>query len=200
MKDFAETVGGSLIRRLIVVGMAVAVPLAAVALYFAFFAPPPAPVMAQAAASPQEGLPPNHPPVGGNPSGQERQHPQVGSPGRTLRVPDSVKGKWQAVKLQVTPKGGGQARVLTVKLGGDAAVPDSGLTVHATEFLPALQVVSDGVTSASNQPVNPAALVSISEAGKEIFRGWLFGNFPDMQPFEHPKFRITLIEGVPAKG
>ncbi|HTX52395.1 MAG TPA: DUF2155 domain-containing protein [Candidatus Baltobacteraceae bacterium] len=196
MADFTEAVGGSLIRRLILVGLAVAVPLAAVALYFAFFAPPP-PVVAQAAAGGEQALPPNHPAVAGTQGGE--QHPQVSAPGRTLRVPDAVKGKWQAVKLQVAPKEGGAPQVFTVKLGGDAEVPGSGLTVHATEFLPALQVVGDGVTSASNEPVNPAALVAISEGGKEIFRGWLFGKFPDMQPFEHPKYRITLLEGVPAK-
>ena len=201
MTEFGERVGGTLIRRLILVGMAVAVPLAAVALYFALFAPPPAPVMAQAAAAGEQSpLPPNHPPVGGTSPGGDQPHPQVGTPGRTLRVPESVKGKWQSVKLQVMPKDGGAAQVVTVKLGGDAAVPGSAITVHATEFLPALQVVSDGVTSASNEPVNPAALVSIAENGKEIFRGWLFGKFPDMQPFEHPKYRITLLEGVPAKG
>jgi hypothetical protein len=199
MADFAEKVGGSLIRRLILVGLAVAIPLAAVALYFAFFAPAPAPVIAQAAVGEQSALPPNHPPMGGSaPAGEA--HPQVGAPGRTLRVPDMVKGKWQAVKLQVAPKAGGAPQVVTVQLGSDATIPGSTLSVHAAEFLPALQVVSDGVTSASNDPVNPAALVSVLEGGKEIFRGWLFGKFPDMQPFEHPKFRITLIEGVPAKG
>ncbi len=195
MADFADAVGGSLIRRLILVGLAIAVPLAAVALYFAILAPAP-PVVAQGPGGDQA-LPPNHPAVAG-PQGGEK-HPQVGAPGRTIRVPDAVKGKWQAVKLEVVPKAGGTAQVLTVKLGADAPVPGSDLSVHATEFLPALQVVADGVTSASNDPINPAALVAISEGGKEIFRGWLFGKFPDMQPFEHPKYRITLIEGVPAK-
>jgi len=193
--DFAETVGGSLIRRLILVGLAIAVPLAAVALYFAVFAPAP-PVVAQAPGG-EQALPPNHPAVAA-PQGGEK-HPQVGAPGRSVRVPDAVKGKWAAVKLEVAPKAGGAAQPLTVPLGGDAPVPGSGLRVRAIEFLPALQVVADGVTSASNDPVNPAALVAISEGGTEIFRGWLFGKFPDMQPFEHPKYRITLLEGVPAK-
>ena len=65
------------------------------------------------------------------------------------------------------------------------------------DFLPALQVSGNEVTSAGNDPTNPAALVAVSEGGKEIFKGWLFARFPDMQAFRHPVYRITLLEGVP---
>jgi len=115
-------------------------------------------------------------------------------------VPDAVKGKWLAVRLQVEVKGGGSPpQTLTVSLGGEAAVPGSKLRLRASEFLPALQVKDNEITSASNEPSNPAALVTIWDEGKQVFQGWLFGKFPDMQPFEHPKYRVTLIDGVPAK-
>jgi hypothetical protein len=65
------------------------------------------------------------------------------------------------------------------------------------DFLPALQVKDNEITSASNEPSNPAALVTIRDGDKETFRGWLFGKFPDMQPFEHQTYRITLVEGIP---
>jgi hypothetical protein len=65
------------------------------------------------------------------------------------------------------------------------------------DFLPALQVGGAEVTSSSNDPVNPAVFVTVLDGGKEIFKGWLFSKFPEMQPFEHPKYRITLVEGVP---
>jgi hypothetical protein len=129
---------------------------------------------------------------------QPERHPQMGSGGRTVRVPDVVKGKWRGVRLQVEDKGGqGAPRVLTVALGGAAEIPGTGLTVQVQEFLPALQVKDNEVTSSSNEPTNPAVLVRVSEGEREAFRGWLFGKFPDMQPFEHPQVRITLIEGVP---
>ena len=65
------------------------------------------------------------------------------------------------------------------------------------EFLPALQVKDSEITSASNEPSNPAVLVTIRDGDKETFRGWLFGKFPEMQPFEHQTYRITLVEGIP---
>jgi len=195
-------------KKLILFGAAIAVPLALVALYFAVFdQPPPAPTgprapMGQAPAG-QPALPPNHPPVpgqaaeaqgGGIPPG----HPQVGATVRPVRVPDSVKGNWSAVKLRIEAKAGGQApEVVTVKLGGDVRIAGSPLTVRVGEFLPALQVGGAEVTSASNDPVNPAAFVTVLDGGKEIFKGWLFSKFPEMQPFEHPQYRITLVEGVP---
>jgi hypothetical protein len=120
------------------------------------------------------------------------------STGRAVRVPDAVKGRWRAVKLVVETKGGGSPpQTITLSLGGEIGVPGSKLRLRADEFLPALQVKGNEITSVSNEAVNPAALVTIWEDGKQVFNGWLFSKFPDMQPFEHPAYRITLVEGVP---
>ncbi len=214
------------IKKLILVGVAIAIPLAAVALYFAIFdqpAPAPAPRPAQTPLGPgpqagpnapggqggpgQATLPPDHPPIAGQPGGSAAAagqtmppgHPQVGSTGRAVRVPETVKGKWQAVKLRVEQKTGGKPpEVFTVKLGGQLDIPGSKLRVRVSDFLPALQVSGNEVTSASNEPTNPAVLVSVTDGGKETFKGWLFSKFPEMQPFEHPRYRITLVEGLPA--
>ncbi len=188
------------IRRLITFGIVLAIPLGAVAVYFALFEPtpqPPAAVVPPAQAASSAGsatLPPNHPPVGEAPA---ERHPQMGG-GRAVNVPDTVKGKWQAVRLQVEQKTGKSApKIFTVRLGGSVGIPGTGLTVQVREFLPALQVKDNEVTSSSNEPTNPAVLVRIMEGEREAFRGWLFGKFPEMQPFEHPTVRITLVEGVP---
>lgn len=196
-------------RKLILFGAAIAIPLAAVALYFAIFDQPPPPPAApggQAAAG-QASLPPNHPPLGGQAGGAQTNagpsalagHPQAGSSGRSIHVPAEVRGKWLAVKLRVEEKTGGRPpHVYTVKLGGHLDIPGSKLRLRIGDFLPALQVIGNEVTSASNNPTNPAVMVTVSEGAKETFRGWLFSRFPEMQPFEHPTYRITLVEGVPA--
>ena len=191
-------VGGTKMRRWVLAGLAAAVPLAAVALYFALVAPAPTPSAAGLAAAVTPTLPPNHPTVEGAATPGDQPHPPPGSTGRTVRVPDSVKGKWQAVKLKVEVKSGVSApQIVTVKLGGDLAIPGSALKLRVDDFLPALQVKDSEITSASNEPSNPAALVTIRDGDKETFHGWLFGKFPDMQPFEHQTYRITLVEGIP---
>ncbi|MCX5736041.1 MAG: DUF2155 domain-containing protein [candidate division NC10 bacterium] len=190
--------GGTKMRRWVLAGLAAAVPLAAVALYFALVAPAPTPSAAGPAAVVTPTLPPNHPRVEGAATPEDRPHPPTGSTGRTVRVPDSVKGKWQAVKLKVEAKNGASApQIVTVKLGRDLVIPGSALRLRADDFLPALLVKDGEITSASNEPSNPAALVTIRDGDKETFRGWLFGKFPDMQPFEHQIYRITLVEGIP---
>jgi hypothetical protein len=191
-------------RRWVFLGLAIAIPLGAVALYFAVLAPPPppAPVAAAPRGAAPAGLPADHPPIGGAAAGAqggERAHPQMGSTGRAVRVPDAVKGKWRAVKAKVETKGSGSPpQTITLSLGAEVVVPGTTLKLRAEEFLPALQVKDNEITSGSNEPANPAVLMTISEDGKQVFHGWLFSKFPDMQPFEHPKYRITLIEGVPA--
>jgi Uncharacterized protein conserved in bacteria (DUF2155) len=201
------------VKKLLLFGTAIAVPLALVAFYFAVFdQPQPGVPTAQVAVAQgagdqppagQPALPPNHPPIQGQgaPPGAQMPpgHPQVGgTAARPIRVPDSVKGKWAAVKLRIEDKAGGQGpQTVTAKLGSDIQVMGSPLTVHVGEFLPALQVGGSEVTSASNDPVNPAVFVTILDGGKEVFKGWLFAKFPEMQPFEHPQYRITLIEGIP---
>ena len=196
-------------RRLILFGVAIAIPLSAVAIYFAAFdqPPPPAQPPAPQAVPDRASLPPDHPPIG-TPAGDPQAspgpsapagHPQTSGGARLIRVPDAVKGKWRAVKLRVEEKSGGKSpQVYTVKLGEQLDIPGGTLRVRIGEFLPALQVSGNEVTSASNDPTNPAVMVTMSENGKETFKGWLFAKFPEMQPFEHPMYRITLIEGVPA--
>ena len=185
-------------RRWVLAGLAAAVPLAAVALYFALVAPARTPPAVDLAAAVTPTLPPNHPRVEEGAIPGERSHPPTGSTGRTVRVPDSVKGKWLAVKLKVEMKNGASVpQILTVKLGDDLVIPGSALKLRVDDFLPALQVKDSEITSASNEPSNPAVLVTIRDGDKETFRGWLFGKFPDMQPFEHQTYRITLVEGIP---
>jgi hypothetical protein len=203
-----NSAGGPVTRRLILLGVAVAIPLAAVALYFAVLVPsgpvagPGAPPTAGPAGAAAKGLPADHPPIGGAGTGPaaDRTHPQVGGTGRAVRVPDAIRGKWQAVRLQIEIKGAGRAaQPLVANLGNEVAVPGSDLTLRADEFLPALQVKDNEITSLSNEPSNPAALVTITEKGKQVFHGWLFSKFPEMQPFDHPTYRITLIDGVPKR-
>ena len=78
-------------RRWVLAGLAVAVPLAAVAFYFALFAPAPAPSSARPAISGSpaapavaaSSLPPDHPPIEGAAPQTAQPHPPVGSTGRT---------------------------------------------------------------------------------------------------------------------
>ncbi|TAN45576.1 MAG: DUF2155 domain-containing protein [Nitrospirae bacterium] len=158
-------------------------------------------------------LPGGHPPVPGAPGGQQMPsgHPEMGQqmPGGappmpkagTLKivVPDSVKGKWSAVKLVIEDKASKKRQEHSVNLNSDFKVPNSNLTIKVGDFLPDFRM-ADTITSASNQLNNPAVYIKVTENNAEVFKGWLYSKFPTIHPFEHPKFGISLKEAVAKKG
>jgi len=113
-------------------------------------------------------------------------------------VPDSVKGKWKAVKIAVTEKSSNKSTEYTVPLGSEFNVPNTGLVIEVAAFLPQFTMNDASLTSVSNDPKNPAAQARITESGKEVFKGWLFANFPSVHAFEHPKYGVKLVSGIPA--
>ena len=115
---------------------------------------------------------------------------------RTIVVPDEVKGKWTKVVLNVVDRGSNKSGEYTVKLKSEFNIPNTDLKIMVGDFLPDFIINETTLTSASSRPNNPAVKVEIFEGGKSIFRGWLYAKYPTMHPFEHPKYAITLKEGV----
>ncbi len=113
-------------------------------------------------------------------------------------VPDSVKGKWKAVKIAVTNKETNKETVYTVAVGATITIPNTDLSLKVDNFLPHFMMEGTTLTSQSNEPKNPAAQVQIMEGGKEIFKGWLFSLYPTTHAFQHPKYGFTLVDFLPA--
>ncbi len=115
---------------------------------------------------------------------------------KTVVVPDEVKGKWSKVVLDVTDKGSNKSAQYTVKLKSEFKIPNTDLKIMVGDFLPDFRMSDTTITSAGNNPNNPAVRVEVFEGAKSIFKGWLYAKYPTMHPFEHPKYAITLKEGV----
>ena len=114
-------------------------------------------------------------------------------------VPDSVKGKWSAVKIAVVNKESNKEAVYTVAIGSEINIPGSGLTIKVDNFLPHFMMSGTTLTSQTNEPKNPAVQIRISEGGKEIFKGWLFSLYPATHTFQHPMYGFALVDFVPAR-
>ena len=115
---------------------------------------------------------------------------------KTIVVPDSVKDKWKGVILVVSDKKANKQQEYTVNLNSDLKIPNSTLKVSVGEYLPEFRMDGLNITSASNEPNNPAVGVKVFENDKEVFKGWLYAKFPTMHPFEHPNYSIVLKGGV----
>jgi len=113
-----------------------------------------------------------------------------------LEVPPEVVKAWSGIRLHWKDSQSGKEGSLDVPLGGGAMLPDSQLQVSADVFLPAFTMTADAITSSSIEPENPAARIEVLEKGNSIFSGWVFTRFPDVHPFQHPRFSLRLEGGV----
>ena len=124
----------------------------------------------------------------------EDQSGRVQVPAR-LEVPPEVEKTYSAIRLQ-WKEAGGKEGILEVPLGGSAKIPGTELEVTSDVYLPAFSMAADKITSTGTAEENPAARVAVSENGKELFSGWIFKRFPDVHPFQHPKYSLRLEGGV----
>ncbi|AMV70926.1 DUF2155 domain-containing protein [Desulfuromonas carbonis] len=114
-------------------------------------------------------------------------------------VPESVQGKWKAVKIAVLDKETQKEVTYTVDIGAAFKVGGGNLQVKVENFLPAFVMDGTTMTSASNLTRNPAAQIVINEDGKELYRGWLFSLYPATHAYQHPRYSFSLVDFVPAK-
>src|SRR6476659_901119 len=131
--------------------------------------------------------------TGGAPSAEAGGLP-AGAPKVPTRlvVPPEVAKTYSAIQLTWKDSAGGKEGTLDVPLEGTARIPGSDLDVRADVFLPAFTMAAEEITSNGVELTNPAARITVVEKGKEIFGGWIFTNFPDVHPFQHPRFSLKL--------
>jgi hypothetical protein len=116
----------------------------------------------------------------------------------SVHVPESVKGKWKAVKIGVIDKRTNKESVYDVAIGSEFKVPNSNLTIKIESFLPHFTMEGTTLTSLTNEPKNPAAQIRITENGKEVFKGWLFSLYPTTHAFQHTVYGFSLVDFIPA--
>ena len=127
------------------------------------------------------------------PQGQMGQPAMPQKVETVLVVPDGVKNKWKAVKINVTDKTSNKSQIITVEIGKEVQIPNSDLKIFVETFLPAFKMEGGTITSTSvDQPTNPAVKLKVFEKGEEVFKGWLFERFPNVHPFNHPKYALLL--------
>ena len=115
----------------------------------------------------------------------------------TIAVPDTVKGKWKAVKIAVTDKSTAKQVVYTIPIEKTITIPNTDMSIEVEAFLPAFIMEGSIMTSSSNSLKNPGAKVRITEGNALIFKGWLFSLFPTTHSFIHPRYGFTLVDVVP---
>jgi hypothetical protein len=139
-------------------------------------------------------MPAGHPPTeGGMPPAGMPQMPKVE---RQVVVSKDVTATWKGVKLAIADKSAKTTKEYTVNIGSELAIPNTKMAVKVLAFLPDFKMTDKEIKSASNKPNMPAALVVVTENGKEIWNNWLFSLQPGIHPFQHENVGIILVGGV----
>ncbi len=139
-------------------------------------------------------LPPGHPSVeGGMPPTVTPEMPKVD---RKITVPKEVSAKWKAVKITVEDKVAKKSKEYVIAVGAEQTIANTNMKVKVLTFLPDFRMGDQDITSASDKPNNPAAQVSVSDGGKEVWKGWLYAMHPGIHPFQNEKINLVLNGGV----
>ena len=121
--------------------------------------------------------------------------PVVATPTR-VEVPDEILSAWKAIKVEVIELESARVTSYIVDIGGEKEIAGSGLKIKALSFLPAFQMNVPIITSRSKELENPAAQIEVYEGDVKLFKGWLFTLYPTTHAFTHPKYSVTLVEGI----
>ncbi|HEY3174120.1 MAG TPA: hypothetical protein VGK86_16255 [Thermoanaerobaculia bacterium] len=122
-----------------------------------------------------------------------------GSVPTKLLVPPEVTAAYSAIQIGWKDLETGKEGVLEVPIGGAAPLPGTDLVIRADVFLPSFSMSAEEITSTGTGQENPAARIAVLQGGNEIFAGWIFKRFPDVHPFQHPRFSLKLEGGVSRK-
>ena len=116
-----------------------------------------------------------------------------------LVVPPEVTAAYSSIRLGWKDSETGKEGTVEVPIGGAAELPGSDLEIRGDVFLPSFSMSAEEITSTGTGQENPAARIAVLEKGSEIFAGWIFTRFPEVHPFQHPRFSLRLEGGVPRK-
>lgn len=114
-----------------------------------------------------------------------------------LVVPPEVTAAYSAIRLGWKDSETGKGGTVEVPIGGSAPLPGSDLEIRADVFLPSFSMTAEEITSTGTGQENPAARIAVLEKGNSLFAGWIFTRFPEVHPFQHPRFSLKLEGGVP---
>lgn len=110
---------------------------------------------------------------------------------------EEIGNTWKSVRLEVVDKLGRHTEEYIIAVGDSLSIPGSSLRIEVISFIPDFMLVGNGlIRSRSVEPNNQAASVVIYDNGKTAYGGWLYANFPTINPFEHERYQVSLKGGI----
>ena len=116
--------------------------------------------------------------------------PQPEGP-RQVVVPEALQGKYSSATMTLQLPGSDQASTIELPLNGGPQQTDFG-TLLVRDYLPAFLISGNTITSDGVEEKNPAIWAEWQRDGQTIFAGWLFRDYPTLNPVQVPGHQLSF--------
>jgi hypothetical protein len=143
-----------------------------------------------------EGLPADHPAM---PEGmdkmaaaiQKASHANIKTQ-KEVVLTDEMKAKWNEVQIAITDNAKKRTEAITLKVGSRVKLTEEGYFLTIDAFVPDYAISESKIISRSDEPNNPAMLVSLHDNDTQITRGWVFKDFSEFNSYSNSRFELQL--------
>ncbi|MDY6821343.1 MAG: DUF2155 domain-containing protein [Deferribacterota bacterium] len=107
---------------------------------------------------------------------------------------------YKALVLKITNKNNNKTFNIEIPFKKRTKIENTSLEIELLEYYPDfIMDEGKGIITKSLEERNPAARVNIYKDGELAFKGWLFGNFPNVHAFEDSNYDVELVSSVKVK-
>lgn len=111
---------------------------------------------------------------------------------RQVVLPEELKGKYTSVTMSVQLPGMAEAANIELPLNGEPQQSEYG-TLLVRDYLPAFLISGNTITSDGLEEKNPALWAEWQRDGQSVFAGWLFRDYPSLNPMQLPEHQLGFI-------
>jgi len=121
---------------------------------------------------------------------QASPEPQPEGP-RQVVIPEALQGKYAMAMLALQMPGMAGATDIELPLNGVAQETGYG-TLLVRDYLPAFMISGNTITTEGGEEKNPAVWAEWQRDGQILFSGWLFRDYPGLNPLTLPEHTLTF--------
>ena len=111
---------------------------------------------------------------------------------RQVVLPEALQGKYHNVTMTVQLPGMAEAASIELPLNGEAQQTEYG-SLLVRDYLPAFLISGNTITSEGLEEKNPAKWAEWYHNDQRIFAGWMFRDYPSLNPMQQPEHQLNFI-------
>lgn len=111
---------------------------------------------------------------------------------RQVVLPEALQGKYTTAMMSLQLPGMSEALTIELPLSGEPQQGDYGILL-VRDYLPAFLISGNTITSDGLEEKNPALWAEWRRGEQLVFSGWLFRDYPSLNPMLLPDHQLTFM-------